>query len=359
MKRLIIYTGLAAIAMTACQTKEEFKLVSSEMPQELNGKYVYVLDENYETIDSVMVENQAITYTASIDTVRPHYLSVNGQELFFVAEPSVVTIKEGNKPNTYAVEGGRLTELYKECTAALEKIYAPVNEKLQAIRSDSTKNEEEKASQTMQLVKDAQTELKKVATDYYTQNKENVIGFVAFAQIPTDTDEEFFAMYEAAPSHIQSNKVLKNRYEMGQTARNTNVGKQYADFTVTLPDSTTKKLSEYVGNGNYLLVDFWASWCGPCRKAMTHLADLNKRYAAKGLRVLSIGVNDKPEANAKAKEELAMTWETALDADGEGSKAYGIQAIPTLILISPEGEILARSSDPAEVTAKIEEVLKK
>lgn len=357
MKRILLCAG-AVLALSACQKSPEFQLVSSELPTEFNGKYIYIEDENFKTLDSVLVENQAIAYTAAVDTIHPRYLVIGENKFLFVQEPATITLKKTETPNGYAIEGSRLVDIYNTFEPQLEEIYGPAKQKLRDLSADTAMSNEEKAKLRDQYLNDANAKLKEVTTKHYTDNKENALAPLAFISIPTQTEEEYLAMYEAAPKHVQEVKEIKDRYDALKAAQKYQAGNDYADFTFKDAQGEEHKLSDYRKEGGYLLIDFWASWCGPCRMAMPHLAELNKKYAAKGLTVLSLGTWDKPAENAKSVEALGITWAAPLDTESVGAKTYGVLAIPTMILIAPDGKILVRTHNPDEVTDKIQEVLK-
>ena len=101
-----------------------------------------------------------------------------------------------------------------------------------------------------------------------------------------------------------------------------------------------KQLSDYVGKGKYVLIDFWASWCGPCRNEMPNVKAAYEKYASKGFEVISISIDKKQKAWRTAIEELGMNWTQVLNVDA--ADVYGIYAIPTTFLVDPEGIVVAK-----------------
>nr|WP_281253975.1 TlpA disulfide reductase family protein [Dysgonomonas massiliensis] len=141
----------------------------------------------------------------------------------------------------------------------------------------------------------------------------------------------------------------------------TEVGQKFLDFSGVNPKDTTQvlKLSDYAGKDKYVLLDFWASWCGPCRAAMPELKAMNDKYASKGLEVLGIVVSDKLEEHLQAAEALNVTWTQIFDNKNELGTLYGIESIPTLILLDKDGTILARTYKKVEIAEKVESLLGK
>ncbi len=137
----------------------------------------------------------------------------------------------------------------------------------------------------------------------------------------------------------------------------TQPGYMYKDFEVKQPDGTVKKLSDYVGKGKYVLVDFWASWCGPCIRQTAVLKDILAEYGDKGLEVLGVAVWDKLEDTLNGIKTHELPWEQILDAQTIPTELYGISGIPTIILFSPEGKILSRDKQSDELKADVKAAL--
>lgn len=126
----------------------------------------------------------------------------------------------------------------------------------------------------------------------------------------------------------------------------------YTDFKVQLPDNALKQLSALMPAGTYTLIDFWASWCGPCRASIPHVRELSKQYAGK-LNVLSVSVDKEEKAWRKAMGEEKMEWSQLWLPAGlvrPVKDTYQVTAIPYMLVISPQGRIIYAGHDPKEVS---------
>lgn len=133
-------------------------------------------------------------------------------------------------------------------------------------------------------------------------------------------------------------------------------GAQYKDFQGTW-EGKEYKLSDFVSHGKYVLVDFWASWCEPCRKEIPNIIRTYNKYKGKGLEVIGVAVSDKPEETAKAVKKLGINYTVFNETDNSASTAYGIQSIPQILLIGPDGTILKQGLRGENIADALKEAL--
>ena len=142
-----------------------------------------------------------------------------------------------------------------------------------------------------------------------------------------------------------------------QAATGINEGQRFTDFSAFLPDGSSASLSDFVGKGKYILVDFWASWCGPCKREIPNIKAAWEKYKGDNFDVLSVAVWDNPEDTAAAAAEHGVVWNQLVNAGKVPTDLYGIQGIPHLILFGPDGTILARGFRGEEIEATVAKFL--
>ena len=127
------------------------------------------------------------------------------------------------------------------------------------------------------------------------------------------------------------------------------------------PEGKTVKLSDYVGKGKVVLVDFWASWCGPCRREMPNLVEAYAKYKNKNFEIVGVSLDQSADAWKEAIKKLNITWPQMSDLkywNCEGAQLYAVSSIPHTVLIDGEGTILARGLHGDELQEKIAEAVK-
>ena len=139
------------------------------------------------------------------------------------------------------------------------------------------------------------------------------------------------------------------------------VGQPYLDFTQETPEGTFLSLSELVGKSKLLLVDFWASWCSPCRAENPNVVAVYKEYHEKGFDVLGVSLDMKKENWIKAIEDDGLIWHNVSDLkywNNEAAQDYAVSSIPSNVLIDENGTIIAKNLRGEDLRKKVEELLK-
>ena len=164
-----------------------------------------------------------------------------------------------------------------------------------------------------------------------------------------------------SPEMLENEKVAALKTAL-DARKATAEGKMFVDFTVNTVIGHTRsipaqpiysevKLSDYVGKGKYILLDFWSPWCGPCRREMPNIKAVYEQYKGEKFDVISIAVWERQpvEVTIETAEKLGMDWIQINNAQREPAALYGVESIPHIILFGPDGTILKRGFHGAEI----------
>ncbi len=158
-------------------------------------------------------------------------------------------------------------------------------------------------------------------------------------------DDQLEEITNLIPERFLSDPSVANIKAYVEKKKATAVGQKYADIQLKDPDGNDVKLSDYVGKSKLLLVDFWASWCGPCRQEMPTLVKAYEQYKGKGFQIVGISLDRNAEDWKQGISELGITWPQMSDLkywDSAAADLYAVNSIPHTVLIDQDGTIVAR-----------------
>ena len=189
-------------------------------------------------------------------------------------------------------------------------------------------------------------------------NPDNAVGVSAltntYYMLPLDRLEKAVSHLSEA---VKEKDAIKDIFRSIQAQKNTEEGQMFTDFTVVqddlVPETSTVRLSDYVGKGKYILVDFWASWCGPCIREIPNIEKVYEKYAGDQFDILSIAVWDQVSETRRAAENLGIKWNQIVNAQSIPTDIYGIDGIPHIILFGPDGTILKRNLRGDNIEAEV------
>jgi len=246
----------------------------------------------------------------------------------------------------------------QEFKAEVEKYEKTFSEELVAIKQNAALTAEQQTEAVNELQEKIAGQIKDFCMKTIKKNKDDEAGLEAlkYAYYFFDVDEQEEAL-SSLGGKIKDDEFVQTALESIKAKKSTKAGQPFVDFTIVQdPDhaeATTVKLSDYAGKGKYLLVDFWASWCGPCKAEIPNIKAVYEKYAGEDFDVLSVAVWDKPEDTARAAAELGISWNQIVNAQQIPTDLYGIEGIPHIILIGPDGIILNRDLRGAEIETTV------
>ena len=226
---------------------------------------------------------------------------------------------------------------------------------------DSTLTDEQREAKGKDL-EALEVKMTEITNAGISQNITNAVGvYLLKRNYYNMSVEELDPLMPQISATYANDPVIIRIKENVEKLKATAVGQKFTDFEMQTPDGKAVKLSDYVGKGKVVLVDFWASWCGPCRREMPNLVEAYKKYRNKGFEIVGVSLDRDAEAWKNGIEKLDITWPQMSDLkywDCEGAKLYAVSSIPHTVLIDGEGVILARGLHGEELQEQIAEALK-
>lgn len=336
-KNLFSLGALGMVAMfAACSSAPAGYTVEGILPDStMNGKTVYLMDiDKGNVVDSAVVDGVAYTFSGKADTALVAGVSTNGRNslaVFALENGKVAIDADGNTSGTpLNDELTRVTALMDSVNSAYYKAYEAF---------EGSKEEWNSVYENEWVPR-----FKQQVIDAYQGHKDDVVGYVLTQFMTILSADEQLDLMNGFGHWLSATKRVSNTKTTLEAQKTTAVGQPYVDIKGTDINGNPVALSDYVGKGNYVLVDMWASWCGPCRREIPNLANVYNLYKDKGLTVLGIYVWDKVENLAPSMEKEGITWPQIIDSNETATKLYGVQGIPCIMLIGPDGTILDRTN---------------
>lgn len=257
------------------------------------------------------------------------------------------------------IEGGKQNKLLSELKSSLQKPETLYEQEMKSL-SEAAMSEKEKETKAEEIYSKAVEDLKSAVKECVKHNPSSQVAAYALCYVYSMLSvEEFFDFYDLLSEKTRQYPQLNDIYKSFEAQRKTAEGKMFVDFTIKggSLSATDVSLSDFVGKGRYVLVDFWATWCGPCKREIPNLRQIYKDFGDK-ITVLSVAVWDKREATEKFIKQNDMPWNHIVDAQQIPTDAYGISGIPQIILFAPDGTIVKRDLRGEQIRQLLEEVLK-
>lgn len=363
-KNLLI--AASALLLAACSEKPGYVILGSVSDTDLNGKYVYLFQsvargEQQQALDSALIENNAFTFNGTADSAQACLLFIpkenaKPQTVDFILENAnmTATFNESEAYVSGSLENDLLTALNKQ-EKEIDKSFEAINKELKSeVEAVVEAAKEKEIALEKQL-----NELKK---EFITKNLNTLSGAIVLSQHHYYlSDEDLIHITDNMGDVFKSHPAIEAIKKNAEVRKTVTIGKKIVDFEMADASGKVHKLSEYAGNGKVVLIDFWASWCPPCRADMPNLVALHKTYKKKGFDIIGISLDSKAEAWEKGVKDLKITWPQLSDLKGwknEGAALYGVRSIPHTILVDKDGTIVAKNLHGQELEDKIKELLK-
>ncbi len=332
----------------SCNTPSQKYHIEGIADTEMEGETIYLLDYANEAIkDSAVVIDGIFAFEGEVDTPYIAKVMIDQIEFPFIVEPTdtlfidlIERVPVSGAPLNDALNAYNEynQQLLDEFRVSIDSLMTLVGERKLAEKDALAIMETRQHEVTQELMQNIEQTLKTHPNDVVGVYA--LLQWFSMAKEEENYDEIDAIMPTLSPS-VTRNPMIARELAIRENMLLTAEGKPFVDFTVAT-ETDSVSLSDYVGHGRYVLVDFWASWCVPCRKETAVLKEIYEQYNSQGLEIVGVAVWDKPEDTRQAVSELGIMWQQIENSQSIATDLYNIDRIPHLILFAPDGTIIAR-----------------
>jgi len=350
MKKIVLFI-FVAFCISSCKNST-FTIHGSVENKELNGKTVFIkerINREWITIDSTIIENQNFAFNGKCDTAKITYLVYEFPETNKVRQAFV--LENGNitavidTTGFMVIKGTKQNDLLQ--TYQDEKnIFNKKSEAFYKSHKDSLKSPDQSMLFSKEVEKLNQQEVsidKKFATEHVNSLVGTHVFMNSFYGLTLLEKEAVVNLMNPDTKNIK--RILEIIADI-EVEKKVAVGNKFTDIKLPGIHGDSIALSDLVGKTDFVLVDFWASWCGPCMQFLPELQAFYTKHKGSNLEILGVSLDENNDAWKSTVAVHKISWKLVSDLKGwkcQGSRAYAVNSIPSTVLIDKSGKIVGKN----------------
>ncbi len=359
MKYLVLGVMLLGF-MASCQSKKGFE-INGTVKNQKDGK-IFLVNLHTEKQDTLDIKDGKFTATGVTEEPTPFLIysaDVLPAQTIFFAENGTTKIEfTANEPSTVKIKGCATQDEYVEFT----EMTKPLLDQFDSVQTLAMAGKLEQA-EVQKVAMEIQKKYEEANLTFVKNNPSSYVSslltYEYFRQKPQLASKDKKALLDKLDPKIQESHFGKKMVELIGANESTAAGKEAPNFT--LPDPNDKNVSLASYKGKYVLIDFWASWCGPCRAENPNVVAAYKKYKNKNFTILGVSLDENKKQWLAAIKKDNLTWKHVSDLSGWNSSVvslYNIKSIPSNVLLDPQGNIIAKDLRGLDLENQLSNLLK-
>lgn len=352
MKKPVIFltTLFISLAMLLSCQNSDYVITGTTNGLENGDTLILTTDLNANTpLQKVVVNDGMFELKGHIDSVALCVLYVANQpdvNISFFLEPAEIKVSLSTAAKECKVSGTEANEAWQLLNEKTAQYNEKMQKTIQAVYQPGGSSDipEEVMLQLQSLEKEMIEHILQTAE----QNIGNEMGYFVVTHFEDDnyfTASRRMSLIEKMPAQFKERIAIKRLVETLKSAKNSDKGAHIEDFFLPDLDGKETSVMSIIRENKLTVIDFWASWCGPCRQEMPNMVDLYKEFQSKGLAIIGISLDEDKERWEQAVKAMNMQWPQLSDLRGWQSSAaqlFQIKAIPQTIIVDQQGVIVEK-----------------
>ncbi|MBQ9559065.1 MAG: AhpC/TSA family protein [Bacteroidaceae bacterium] len=366
MKRLIS-THTHLLALVACFMT--WQPLSAQISYDVtckgleNGKTAYLNDgENRQVLDSAVVTDGVAAFrgqTPETVVALVHYkpAQVNAPLCEMILDETAIVMDSGK-----LLKGSKLNQRYaqyQEATRTHNLLAETIIADFRAMQTEyGAQIPEEKMNELRRRTEEFSEQSRLLTVNMLEANRDNLIPLLTLLYSADNVGYTYVAEYMKTYKFANRPSLAPLRDMLGKESVKM-PGAKVVDFAMQDLKGNTVRLTDWVGKGQYVLVDFWASWCGPCRQEMPNVKADYAKYHPLGFEIVGVSLDNRQSAWEQGVRDLGITWPQMSDLQGwkcVGASLYNIRSIPATILFAPDGTVVETGLRGEALSRKLAEI---
>ena len=361
MKKHVLFLLALVLGLSACNEKTKGFKVDVSLANG-NDKTIYLqkyVDDAPVIIDSAVIKNDLATLTAPLDDPQILYAlkvkGLRGSMPFFADNQDVTIVGDMHNPEAVAIMASETQSELDAYNDQLNQLQTQVMEHYQAMNKAIELNDSAMMDSLTQVGTSLLDNMNSYRDEYIKQHADSFLAHY----ILNESKQEYELPYLKELMSNFTNKSLYTKELNDYIAQKERleVGQPFIDFTLQTNEGTELVLSQLIPQNKLTLVDFWASWCGPCRHENPVVKAAYEQFHDKGFDVVGISVDQDEAAWLKALEEDQLPWTQVRDSENTASEDYMIYYIPSNFLFDQDGTMVAKGLRGEDLAKKLAEIL--